>query len=92
MPKNAQHKIGDLLEYAAQIDHNNAIIDHMANQGIHNTLFYIIGSIVLEYIIYQLSQKCNCNNQNNTRSGSTVVRGWFITNERIWILKLSLLL
>ena len=40
MPKNAQHKIGDLLEYAAQIDHNNAIIDHMANQGIHNIFLY----------------------------------------------------
>ena len=60
MPKNAQHKIGDLLEYAAQINHNNAITDHMANQGIHN-IFYIIGSIVLGYIIYHLSQKCNCN-------------------------------
>ena len=40
MPKNAQHKIGDLLEYAAQIDHNNTIIDHMANQGIHNIFLY----------------------------------------------------
>ena len=74
MPKNAQHKIGDLLKYAAQIDHNNAMIDHMANQGIHNKIFYIIGSIVLGYIIYQLSQKCTCNS-HNTNGGSTVIRG-----------------
>ena len=40
MPKNAQHNIGDLLEYAAQINHNNAITDHMANQGIHNIFLY----------------------------------------------------
>ena len=94
MPKNAQHKIADLLKYAAQIDHNNAMIDHMANQGIHNTIVYIFGSLVLAYIIYQLSQKCNCNNHNqhNTKSGSIVIRGQLITNERILMLKLSLVL
>ena len=74
MPKNAQHKIADLLKYAAQIDQNNAMIDHMANQGIHNMIVYIFGSIVLCYIIYQLSQKCTCSS-NNTKSGSIVIRG-----------------
>merc|ERR1711963_1058845 len=70
MPKNAQHKIADLLKYKAQIDHNNAMIDHMANQRIHNMIVYIFGSIVLGYVIYQLSQKCSCKSQNNTQNGA----------------------
>ena len=59
MPKNAQLKIGDLLKYAAQIDHNNVIIDHMANQGIHNKVFYIIGSIILPYSGVPITRACS---------------------------------
>ena len=71
MPKDAQHKISDLLKYAAEIDHNNAMIDHMANQRIHNTIFYIIGSIILAYVIYHFSRNCSCsNNANNTQNGA----------------------
>ena len=77
MPKNAQHKIKDLLKYAAQIDHNNAMIDHMASQRLHNTIVYIFGSVILGYIIYQWCQKCSkCNdgNSNNTRGQAIVIR------------------
>ena len=72
MPKNAQHKIADLLKYKAQIDHNNAMIDHMANQGIHNMIVYIFGSIVLGYVIYHFSRNCSCSNNNNTTQNGAI--------------------